>query len=475
MNFGNTVYSFDELSVEVIINDFIEDFDYLFGSFTTQVSGIKNTILEGIYEAVGVVLEEVLVPVLTYVTNVVVNVISDLILDALAALWLQIWVVFLMLIDFTEQIFGMFIGLSSVGLNDVSINKSFLDYLFELDSMRNAILAITLISFILVFVATIIGVAKSMSDMTIENKNPISKVLSQSIRATLTVLMIPFACAVVITMSTQLLVIIDSEISGAGSEASIGDVMFSTIASPAAKSDAIAQKYASGKAYTDSEGIKDDFVLEDIDYIVAYTSSIFVFVVLAALILQSIQRIIMVLVLYLISPLIAATMPLDNGQMFRTWRNMFTGFMISAFAPVISMNIYFMAISSLVGGTQQISFGQSELAESMIRVIFIMGGAYAVYKSRNLVIRVIDPGVAAAIAQTGVVATAMKAVAKATATAVKSAALVATQGGSAAAGAAMKGASTAGKAASAASTAASAASSAASSAFQTQDQAYSGK
>ena len=75
--------------------------------------------------------------------------------------------------------------------------------------------------------------------------------------------------------------------------------------------------------------------------------------------------------------------------------------MISAFGPIIAMKIYFLIVPMLVGGGM--SYGVNSYTEACIKLFIVIGGAFAVYKSRLLLISVVNPMAAGSMAESGII------------------------------------------------------------------------
>lgn len=355
-------------------------------------------------DILGTLFDSVLAPVLRDVFSILVNFIGKILMDALSNFLLRLWIIFLKLVSFMEGVFNAFSGISDVKVENVSEEISLLEYFFRLEQVQEAFLVVTAVSVILVFFTTLVGVMKSMSDMVLENKNPLSSVLKQAVKAAVSFLIIPITCLFVLQMSGRAIASVNKYFNFQSDNATVSDVLFYTVAAPAAKNAKTAKDYMAGQQYEDAEKVKKDFNIEKISYVQAYISSILVAFIMLCSILQFIQRIITILLLYIVSPFFVALMPLDGGAKFREWKNMFCAHMLSAFGPILSMKIYLMLVPVVAGGSGQLEFvGVSSSVAACVKLIFMIGGAFAVYKSRLLMVSLLDPAVAGSIAESGIV------------------------------------------------------------------------
>ena len=91
----------------------------------------------------------------------------------------------------------------------------------------------------------------------------------------------------------------------------------------------------------------------------------------------------------------------DDGGKFREWREMFVAQMVSAFGPIIAMKLYFLLVPTLVSG--QIDYNVNTYTEMCINLFIVIGGAFAVYKSRLLLVSVMNPMAAGSMAESGII------------------------------------------------------------------------
>ena len=106
----------------------------------------------------------------------------------------------------------------------------------------------------------------------------------------------------------------------------------------------------------------------------------------------------MMLILFVVSPYYVALMPLDDGAKFKRWKEMFVAFTIGVFSPIITMKTYLVVLPYIVSGNN-IDFGFSTATMELFKLFFIEAGSYAVFKSQNLMLEIINPEVAMFLGQ----------------------------------------------------------------------------
>lgn len=362
---------------------------------------IIKTVLDGVFSAA-------LQPVLTATFMLILNTLVDLIVDFFAIILIKIWVVLLKLIYFLDSLFNLFTGLTEVKDTSLDVSETGLtlvDYLFQHDTISSIVLVITLIAFALTFLTTILATIRSMGDLSADNKHPLSSVFRDAGKAALSVLLIPFMCLTMLTMTTTVMLVIEQEMMTVDN-ADISDLLFITIAGGAIRDENKLEKYSADHAYEDFASVLDDFDTAQINYILAYVSSAFVGMILFTTILQSILRIFALMLLYVVSPLAAVFIPLDGGEKFNTWKRMFVAYAVSAFGPLLALKVYFILVQVVFASGSTIDFGVSALLTCVIEIILLLGGMYSVYQSRNLFVELIDPGAASLLGGAGFIVSA---------------------------------------------------------------------
>lgn len=137
--------------------------------------------------------------------------------------------------------------------------------------------------------------------------------------------------------------------------------------------------------------------ISEIDYFVGFTSSIFCMVIMLMCLFTFIRRIYDIVVLYIVSPYFASTMVLDDGQKFNSWRDTFIAKVLIGFGSAIGMRLFLMLIPIIMG--DEIQFFDNVLMDAtagyLLKLIFVIGGMYSVYKSSSLLTSIVNSRVGA--------------------------------------------------------------------------------
>lgn len=158
--------------------------------------------IETLQEIFSGIFDTILSPILTDVLTVIVTFAVDTLKKTFAELFLQLLVVVLKIVDFLEDIFDIFSG-----YRDVYVDRQPTDLLsafMSMDKVKMAFLMVTVLAVALAFLFTIIAVGKSISDMTLEGKRPVGKVLGAGVKAAVAFALVPFMVIFFLQLSTIL-------------------------------------------------------------------------------------------------------------------------------------------------------------------------------------------------------------------------------------------------------------------------------
>ncbi len=442
-------------------------YTYLASSFIGTLQGILYTIFDMV---LGPVLKEILQIYVRYIIRVVWTILSNRLMNLL--------VVVCSLVDFVESIFNVFAGITPVKVNNRP--AYLLDAFFQMEPVARAFTIVTVMAVAICMIFTIIKTAKSISDMALENKNPISHVLANGMKAGIMFMLIPFLCIFLLQLSTivtkQVSVAFES---GQGGRTTIGTIIFLTAGLDADKEtakpsspfleewddmarqrepsfmDSVRKPYFYGeKDYKNLSQVSMDFYAGNFNYIAGFASAFLMLLVLSGAALLFIRRLFELMLLYIVSPLFVSTIPLDDGVMFSKWRELFVAKFFSGFGIIFTMKYYLMLIP-FISGSELVLYDSTLpggiLINNILKMLMIIGGAWAVYKSQHMIMQIMNPEAAMAEQQASAMLTGM--IIGAASTAASAASAAATGGASAAFG----GLSSLGKAGSMAGDAASAA------------------
>jgi len=389
---------------------------------------LADSFIGGLQKIFSTIFTEVFAPILADILQVFTEYCVSVIWSMLSEWLLALLVILCSLVDFLEQIFNVFAGVSPVEAEGQT--TYLLDAFFQMKEVSRAFAYITVMAVAISFIFTIFKTAKSISDMALENKNPVSKVLADGMKAAVTFMLIPFLCIAMLQLSS----LVTNQAVGAfdaaqGGSTSMGTIIFLSASLDADKAttgrrdaitgemdvlaedrspsfaDDVRKPYLDGtKDYRDLKVVKKDFHPANFNYAVGFGSSVILLLVLAGAAMIFIRRLFELLILYLVSPFFVSTIPLDDGAIFKKWRELFIAKFFSGFGVIFSMRYYLMLVPAIAGSRlclYSMSLPNASIINTVLKMFLIIGGAWAVYKSQHLILQILNQEAAMAEQQTG--------------------------------------------------------------------------
>ena len=385
-----------------VLGIFERIFDWVFAKILDPIlqwfAGIVQTIFEFLFE-------NVIGPFLNVVLGTLMNAIGYTLLDFFYMGVYSLYCCLLELVSVLQHGFDILIGLEdityyvSVGGQTVERQDTLLNYLINYDATRTILIAITIAAFGLAMLFAIYATIRSTLDFDFENKRPVGKVLGATMKTMISFLIVPFLMYVGISLASVVLKQVAAAIS-LNQTTSISDMIFCVSSMDAARDPDIAFSLTSEPWSSVLDGTKGylgiigSFHISKIDYFVGFTSTIFVMIIMTMCLFTFIKRIFEILMLFVTSQYFASTMVLDDGQKFSKWREAFISKLIVGFGAAIAMRLFLMLIPVIMD--EKLQFFENAIMEAtggyLIKLIFILGGMYAVYKSTGLLASVFGGG-----------------------------------------------------------------------------------
>lgn len=288
------------------------------------------------------------------------------------------------LIDFIKEIFYMLCGIEQVEINGAK--GDMLTSLLGSDSVKKAFLTISIIGVILLVLFTGIAILKS----NYQEKQSWAGALRKSGQSLLITLLIPFTVLAGILLTNTVMSSINVAMNPYGNTAHplIGGQFLSTIGNGcyigSEDKSVVLSKFVSGELdYKDVSLVKSYFNIQDMNYLIGILGG---FVMLVMFVLSSIsfiQRIFDIILLYLISPISIATIPLDEGNRFKVWKDMMIGKILSAYGIILVTNLFFLIIPQVY----EMRFFSSDFKNGIVYILFLLGGSFAVSKANDVIAR----------------------------------------------------------------------------------------
>ncbi len=372
-------------------------FNWVYDKLLSPVINWLSEILGNIFKRI---FEVILLPFLQLVFGTLWDAIVAPILDYFYRGIYAIYAGLLWIVDLVQQGFDVLIGLQNISYLDEAsgevMETTLLNYILFDDSIRNVLIAVTFIALVLCIAFSIYSVMRSTLDFDFENKRPVGKVMTMTAKCMLTFLMIPLIVWVGLNLASHALVATATALSG-GQSTSLSRTILAISSMDAARNGA--EFSMTAEPWSDlmngSVGLFTfpfEVHISKIDYLVGFASAIFCLIIMIMCLFTFIRRIYDIVVLYIVSPYFASTMVLDDGQKFSSWREAFIGKVMIGYGSAIGMRIFLMLVPIIMG--DDIQLFDNVLMEAtggyVLKLIFVLGGMYAVYKSSSLLTSIVN-------------------------------------------------------------------------------------
>ena len=292
------------------------------------------------------------------------------------------------IIDFIREIFYTLSGLQPVNINGEE--SDLLTHFIMSPVAKRTFLIVMLISFILLAIFVFVAIVRSEYAHG-ENKKSKSVIWGNAFKSFAIFLLIPFLLIAGITLVNIIMGAVNSAMNPyvleVGSQSTLGGQILVTSGQFAYIGDStsrleIEKMFITGELnYFDLGVVIQYYNLRSLDYLVGLFGSIVIMVMFVMSAVTFIQRIFDIVLLYLVAPVSVSTIPVDDGNRFKIWRDMMISKVLGAYGIILSMNLFFIIVPQI----SSITFFADTFKNQIVQILFLIGGAFAVTKG-NLVI-----------------------------------------------------------------------------------------
>ncbi len=287
------------------------------------------------------------------------------------------------LIDFIKTIFYKLCGIETVEI--AGEQTDLLSNLLNSDSIKRVFLTITIIGFILLTIFTIIAIIKS----NYQEKQNWKTVMTKAFHGLIIMFVIPaiIMAGVILTNVVMSSINQGMQASLVNGNGTIGGQFLVTIGSNSFTGNAenreqIEAMFISGQLnYNDLSIVKTYYDITSMNYVIGLIGGIVILVMFVISSITFVQRIFDIVLLYIISPVSISTIPLDEGNRFKVWKDMLISKVLSAYGIILVMNLFFLIIPQVY----QINFFNNNFHNGIVYILFLIGGSFAVTKASRVI------------------------------------------------------------------------------------------
>ena len=295
----------------------------------------------------------------------------------------------LSIVDFIRDVFFMLAGIQPVQIEGQE--TEILTHFVMSQAVRTAFLYILLISLILLAVFVMIAIIRSEYVHGGESKKSKSQIMGKALQSFLIFLLVPFILISGIILANVVVgsinLAMNPHADGTLWNATIGGQVLVTsghnawIGDPNIRAE-IERQFMTGELnFADRDTVSQFYRIRDLDFFIGIAGGLVILIMFIMSAIMFIQRIFDVILLFIISPVSISTIPIDEGNRFRLWREMTASKVLSAYGIILAMNLFFIIIPQI----SNITFFTNSFHNGLVQILFLIGGAFAITKA-NLVI-----------------------------------------------------------------------------------------
>ncbi len=304
-------------------------------------------------------------------------------------------------VDFILDFAKMLAGITPIQVeNEGTVENTELTLYFLRDeTVLDAFKLVALIGVVLMFVFTIFAIVRSIGQYTGEGKS-VGRVCFDGAKAMLYLLLVPAIMIIGAVVVSTVMTSIYNALNISGS--TLGGRLFTLISREAQLAggfnEDVANNFATGVSgydYTKLSDVKTYYSLKEMDYFLAFVGGIAVLILLVKPLISFVERIVSLVMLFLVAPISVSTVPLDEGARFKLWREQVINKFLIAYGSLISLNVFMLLMSIVLN----VRFFESNGWNDLAQLVFIIGGAAACQHGPVLIGNLINQGAGSQYAQ----------------------------------------------------------------------------
>lgn len=289
------------------------------------------------------------------------------------------------LIDFIKQIFYKLCGLDTVVVDGKKVDL--VSSLVQSNTIHRVFLTVMLIGVILLTIFLIVALIRA--NYQSNERRTRGAIMAKAGQSFLIFLLIPFLLLAGMTLVNAIMASLNSamQVHIIDGQSAIGGQMLITTGNnafigPSGEREAIERMFLSGELdYNNLSVVRRYYDITEMNYVIGILGGLVMLVMFVISSITFIQRIFDIILLYIISPITTSTIPLDDGNRFRVWKDMLISKILGAYGIILVMNLFFLIMPQV----NRMTFFDNGFQNGLVYFLFMIGGAFAITKA-NLVI-----------------------------------------------------------------------------------------
>ena len=275
------------------------------------------------------------------------------------------------------------------GIEPITVGEdkdtNLLIYIFQNEEVSFAFKIALILGFIILVFATIYSIIKNLAKEKPDGTP--GQICVKAAKVLLIFLFIPVCMFALIWIGNEFVKAIYKATSGGSSQ--IGSYLFTTIGSLNGLQNA--DKFLNGTlSYTNTDHVWANIDLWDYNHFLVWLlGGIIIYNIITSL-MQFIDRIISLVILYIVSPFSVASSILDDGAHFKLWRDQVMVKFFTCYGMILALNVFVMLTNIVI--SPNVIFFENGFLNFCMKSMIIIGGAFGLNRAMALVGNLISAG-----------------------------------------------------------------------------------
>lgn len=301
------------------------------------------------------------------------------------------------LYSISKTIFRLIDGLMTCanilcGVEDVTVNgetTDFLTYLFRDEKVTYAFAVCSVIGIIVLVFFTIFAILRTITKEKVEGTP--GQITVKALKAFLMFLFVPAIMLAGIWIGNTILRAVYQATSQGAS--SIGNFLFCSFAEDGGMDAETVKHFLAGDPgydYTNTADVMKYMDISDYSFVFSWLAGLVILFTIGATLFMFVERVLSIIILYIVSPFSIASVVLDDGAHFKLWRDQILVKFIIGYGSIIAINVYMLVVSLAIDPSLQ--FFDNSFANLVMKLLLIGGGALTLRKSMALIGNLVSAG-----------------------------------------------------------------------------------
>ena len=279
------------------------------------------------------------------------------------------------------------------GIDPIDIDgesTDFLSYLFFSSEVSFAFKVSAILATILVILFTVFMIVRSIAKDKVEGTP--TQIAVKSFKTTLMFFLVPAVMVAFMWVgNTFLTALYNATLQNASSP---GSFLFAAFAEDGGMSPENVERFRTGLYdYNDTDLVWECMDLTNFPFLFAWLTGGVVLFSIGSSMLIFVDRVLSLVILYIVSPISISSSVIDDGARFKLWRDQFLSKFIMGYGMILAVNVYALVCALVMKpGFSFVPEGGSGFVDLLLKLLVIAGGALTMQKSMAIIGNLVSAG-----------------------------------------------------------------------------------